>query len=218
MTVGWTRAGGLIGIGFALCFVLLVVTGTELVSAESHWPTPPPGPKPPAARVIDASNLKLPKVPPGATAWVVHPLPLIVPRFPPLPSTQLDFPGGVQIISDAGSIFTTLQIVHEELAISESPDPGQLQEVRKLFDVRAFDHEGKGVTPDFRRPWRLQVATLGLTEGSEDPGRLLLARHDKDRGWVPLVTHYYRSQGTLQALILDVGRFAVLYERRVLSG
>ena len=206
------------GVGLALCFMLLIMTDTGRTSAESPWPTPPPGPEPPNPRVIDSSSIKLANVPPGGTAWVVHPLRMPIPRFPPLPSTQLQFPNGVQIISDAGSIYTTLQIVHEDLPVSESPAAGPRQEVRKLFDVRAFDHRGKHITPDLRRAWVLQVTTPGLTEGSEDPGRLLLARHDKDSGWVPLVTHYYRSLGTLEALILEVGRFAVLYEHRVVSG
>ena len=218
MTTDEIRGHGLVWVGLVLCFILLVMSGTGLISADNVWPTPPPGPKPPDPRVIDSSSIKPANVPPGGTLWVVHPLRMPIPRFPPMPSTQLQFPNGVQIISDAGSVYTTLQIVYADLPVSESPAAGPRQEVRKLFDVRAFDHQGKRITPDLRRPWVLQVTTLGLTGGSEDPGRLLLARHDKDSGWVPLVTHYYRSLGTLQALILEVGSFAVLYERRVVSG
>ena len=52
----------------------------------------------------------------------------------------------------------------------------------------------------------------------ENPTRLVIARYDKDRGWQPLVTSYHRSRGVVQAGVLELGMFAVLFEPRVISG
>ena len=149
---------------------------------------------------------------PEVTRWVVLPLSSLLPRFPPVPSFSFQAPDGVRIVSDAGSIISTVQLVYRQSPDDKVSNPGPGQELRKVFDLDAYDHRAKPISLDLRRPWILEVPIRGLTKTFEDPARLLIARHEEDRGWVPLVTNYHQNRGVLQARVLKVGRFAVLAE------
>ena len=205
--------------GAALSCALIVLTNSASILADVPWPTPPPGPQPPGVRVID-SDIKPAAVPsiPGAISWVVLPQAMSVPRFPPVPRSPFGAPDGVRIVSDAGSITSTVQLVYEPLSIEGLPPPGPGAALRKVFDLRAFDHQAKRITLNLRRPWVLEVPIDGLTRSFEEPSRLLLARYDESEGWVPLVTTYHRRRGMLETRLLDVGRFAVIMESLVISG
>ena len=200
-----------------LAFGLAFLTDTGPTLADQPWPTPPPGPRPPVPRVIEAGKIKPVEVRRGETAWVVPPIAMFVPRFPPVPSTPFRSRDGVTIVSDAGSITTTVQIVYEQIEDWEKLPNSSLQEVRKVFDLRAFDHRANEISLDLRRPWVLDVSLQGVADEFDDPARFLIARYDKDVGWVPLVTSYRRNQGILRARVLQVGRFAVLAEPSVIS-
>lgn len=219
MTRSRIRGLALIAIGATLSCVLIVLTSAGPISAELPWPTPPPGPRPPIPNVIGDADIKAVDVPPGGASWVILPLSMLVPRFPPVPSFTLSSPDGVRIISDAGSIDSTVQLVYESiLSITNVPQPGPQQELRKVFDLRAYDHRANQIVLELKRPWVLEVPIQGLKQPFEDPARFLIARYDENRGWIPLVTSYYRTRGILQARVLTVGRFAVLAEPRVISG
>lgn len=214
MTQSRVRGLALLSIGIALSFALVILANARSISAESPWPTPPPGPRPSLPKVISEADIKPVDVPQvaGATRWTVFPLAMPVPRFPPVPSSTFQSPDGVQIVSDAGSIDTTVQLIYEPVPIVEAQVPDRRQELRKVFDIQIFDHRAKKINLDLRRPWMLEVPVLGLTESFEDPARLLIARYTERTGWVPLVTTYYATSGVLQAWVLQVGRFAVLAE------
>ena len=197
---------------------LMFLTDTGPASANDPWPTPPPGPRPPVPNVIEVSNIKPVEVPRGATSWVIPPVAMFAPRFPPVPSNLFRSNDGVSILSDAGSITTTVQIVYQPVENWEGLPNSPLQEVRKVFDLRAFDHQAKQISLDLRRPWVLDVGLQGIAEDFDDPARFLIARYEEGIGWVPLVTSYRRNQGILQARVLQVGRFAVLAEPSVISG
>ena len=221
MTLGWIRGLALIAIVIALSSVLVVLGAARPILADVPWPTPPPGPQPPIPKVIGGADIKPADVPhdvPNAISWVILPRLMVLPRFPPIPSTSFQSLDGVRIISDAGSIHSTVQLVYEPIPIDDAPPIGPYQNLQKVFDLRAFDHESKRITLDLRRPWVLEVSIQGLTRSFEDPTRLLIAHYDENRGWVPLITHYYRGRGILQARVLKAGLFAVLAEPKVISG
>ena len=204
-------------IGTVLSLILVVLASAGTTSADDPWPTPPPGPEAPIPRVdTDIKPAPVPPVP-GASSWVFPPLGMQVPRFPPVPSSSFQSPDGVTVISDAGSILSTVQLVYEPLSIEDAQSHITGQELRKVFDLRTFDHRANKLDPDLKRPWVLKVPVRGLTEAFEDPARLLLVRYDERDGWVPIVTAYHRNQGVLQALILEVGRFGVIAETGVPS-
>ena len=46
----------------------------------------------------------------------------------------------------------------------------------------------------------------------------MLARFEKGEGWLPLVTSYHRNRGLIEALVLELGLFAVLTETRASGG
>ena len=204
----------------ALACSMVVLNDSRPIAADTPFPTPPPGPRAPVPRVIgeqdvtpvDVSNLS------EVTRWVVLPLSSLLPRFPPVPSFSFQAPDGVRIVSDAGSIISTVQLVYRQSPDDKVSNPGPGQELRKVFDLDAYDHRAKPISLDLRRPWILEVPIRGLTKTFEDPARLLIARHEEDRGWVPLVTNYHQNRGVLQARVLKVGRFAVLAEPRLISG
>ena len=154
----------------------------------------------------------------GAVSSVIFPLSMVIPRFPPVPSFPFQSPDGVRVVSDAGSIQRTIQLLYEPIPVDKAQSPGPRQQLRKVFDLRAFDYRAKETDLELLRPWVLEVLVGGLTEAFEDPGRLLLARYEDSKGWVPLITHYHRTRGILQARVLRVGRFAVLAESRVTPG
>ena len=201
--------------GTVLSLILIVLTSAGTISADDPWPTPPPGPEAPIPRAeTDIKPAPVPAVP-GASSWVFPLLGMQVPRFPPVPSSSFQSPDGVTVISDAGSILSTVQLVYEPISIEDAQSPISGQELRKVFDLRTFDHRANKLDLDLKRPWLLEVPARGLTEAFEDPARLLLVRHDARDGWVPLVTAYHRNQEILQALILEVGRFGVIAETGV---
>ena len=210
----------LIAIGIVLSSLSVVLSSVMPISADVPWPTPPPGPRPSVPRVIGDADIKRVQVPlvTGAIPWVIHPISMPVPRFPPVPGFPFRSPDGVRLVSDAGSLLNTVQLIYEPIPITDAQAPGPQQQVRKGFDLRAYDHKTNPIALDLRRPWLLEVPTLGLTNSFEDPARLLIARYDDGWGWVPLVTHPQRDRGTLQARVLKVGRFGVLFEPRAVSG
>ena len=125
----------------------------------------------------------------------------------------------MRVISDAGSILTTLQLVYEPIPdLDDAPSPGPLQELRKVFDLRVYDHNANRTSPDLQRPWVLEVPVQGLTGALEDASRLVIARHVDGEGWMPLVTSYYIDRGILQARVLEVGLFAVVHEQKAITG
>ena len=197
---------------------LIALTNAGSISADDPWPTPPPGPRPSVPKVIVDDGIKPVDTPlvAGATKWVVLPLAMLLPRFPPVPSSSFQAPDDVRIVSDAGSIDSTIQLVYEPIPAADAQPPGPHQSLRKAFDLRTFDHQANRITLDLRRPWLLEVPIRGLIQSFEDPARFLIARYDEKSGWVPLVTSYYRNQGVLQVRILQVGRFAILAEPGVI--
>ena len=216
MTQGRIRGLALITTGVALSFVLIILTNSGPILADVPWPTPTPGPEPPISKLIDVSEIK-PVVVPGATSWVIPPLSMPVPRFPPVPAFPVEAPDGVRVISDAGSINSTVQLVYESLAADEAPPAPSGLELRTAFDLRAFDHRAKPITLGLLRPWVLEIP-IQLAKSFEDPDRLLIARYTEDQGWAPLVTHFHRKRGILQARVLEAGLFAILAEPRVILG
>lgn len=214
MTLTKNKSVALAFISILLSYVLIVLANANPSSADNPWPTPPPGPKAPLPRVISEDNIKPVEVPQvaGATRWVILPLAMPIPRFPPVPSSTFQSPDGVQIVSDAGSINTTVQLTYAPVPVDEARAPHPHQELRRVFDIRVFDHSASRIDLELRRPWVLEVPVTGLTKSFENPARLLIARYDEGTGWVPLVTSYYASSGILQARVLQVGRFAVLAE------
>ena len=204
----------------SVCLLLASLTYTTFISADSPWPTPPPGPQPPVPKVIDGRDIRPVQVSsvPGSAVWIVPPLAMVIPRFPPVPSSTFESPDGVRIIIDAGSLVTTVQLLYEPTQIGEAQSAGPRAELRKVFDLRAFDHQGKKTTLNLMRPWVLEVQGTGLLGPLDDPARLLIARYEEDRGWVPLVTSYHHAQDIFHARILKIGRFALLAERRDISG
>ncbi len=212
------RSVALIAIGIAVCSILMALPDVRPSSADVPWPTPPPGPRPPVPRVeTDIKPVNVPLVT-GATSWVVHPLAALVPRFPPVPSSAFQSSDGVRIVSDAGSIDSTIQLVYKPVVVADAIAPGPGQQLRKVFDLIVFDHQANQITINLRRPWVLEVPIRGLIQSFEDPARLLIARYDEKRGWIPLVTSYYRDRGTLQTRVLRVGLFGVIAEPSVISG
>ena len=193
--------------------IVLALIGSGLISADVPWPTPPPGPRPPDPRVI-SSGIKPANVPAvaGATLWLIPPLAVPVPRFPPVPSSEFDSPDGVRIVADAGSITSTVQVVYEPIPVAQAKPAAAGQGLRKVFVLRSYDHQADRVDLGMRRPWTMDVQISGLTESFEDPGRLLIARYDDSLGWTPLVTSYYRDSGILRARLLGMGTFAVISE------
>ena len=206
-------------VGVALSAVLVALTNATPITADVPWPTPEPGPESPVPKIID-SNIKPVVVPAvaGAISWVILPLVMTVPRFPPVPSSSFQAPDRVSLTIDAGSIDTTIQLVYEPILLPDAPRPIAGQEVRKAFDLRTFDHEADPVTVNLRRPWVLEIPARVLTKSFEKPERLLVARYDKDKGWMPLVTSYHRDRELLEVRILKVGLFAVLAESGAILG
>ena len=211
------RITAVAAVGAALALALLVMGQAPLTSADTGWPTPPPGPQAQVPRIVDEADVKQVDVPlvPGATSWIVNPIAMLVPRFPPVPSARLQAPDGVLIASDAGSVHTTVQLVYEPIGRTNAPDPGPRQDLRQVFSVRTFDHRGGSIDLELLRPWVLEVPAQGLTSSFEDLARLLLARYDKDKGWQPLVTTYHRDREILQAHVLEMWIFAVVAEPAV---
>ncbi len=220
MSQSRTRGLALIAMAISISCFLVVLTDFRPIAADDPWPTPPPGPRAPVPRVIGLGEITPVEVSnvSGVARWVVLPLSSFVPRFPPVPSSSYQASDGVGIVSDAGSIISTIQLVYRPLPIEEGSSPGPRQELRKLFELGAYDDRANPISLDLRRPWVLDVPIRGLLQTFEDPARLLIARYDEDRGWVPLVTSYHQNRGILQALVLKVGRFAVLAEPRLISG
>ena len=218
---GWFRGVALAVSGMTLGFLVMLLSNTGPSFAQQPWPTPPPGPQPSIPRIIAQESIKQVSVPlvPGATSSEVPPLAMQLPRFPPVPAFLFEASETVRLISDAGSIMETLQMVYEpKPELSDAPSPGPLQELRKVFDLRAYDYQARRVSPELLRPWVLEVVAQGLSRSFEDPSRLIIARYDGEKGWVPLVTNYHIDRGILQALILEVGLFAVLHESKAITG
>lgn len=207
--------------GMSLALLVTLLGNTDHTFAEVPWPTPPPGPQPSIPRLVSSVEIQRVKVPlvPGATSSEIPPLAMELPRFPPVPSFPFEASDGVRVVSDAGSIMATLQIVYEPKSkLSDAPSTGPLQEVRRLFDLRIYDHRANRVSPDLQRAWVLEVPALGLSHSFEDPSRLIIARHEDNNGWVPLVTSYQPEKGLLQARILEFGLFAVIHESKAITG
>ena len=212
------RLAPLITLAVLGAFILL--SDARSTGADNPWPTPPPGPKPSAPRVVAESDIKRVEVPPvaGASSVVVLPLSMPLPRFPRVPSSTFEWFGGVRLTIDAGSIGHTLQLSFIPLDLEDAPQPPERQQLRLAFDLLAFDHDAKKIPPDLRRPWVLEIPIRGLTRSFEDPARLLVVRHEEKRGWVPLTTTYHKTRAVLQVRILKVGRFAVVMEPNVVAG
>lgn len=204
-------------VGLGLSVTLAVLANGGQLLAEVPWPTPPPGPEARIPNVIDPASVNPVEVPqvPGAASWVILPLSAPIPRFPPVPSSSVESPDGLRLTSDAGSIDTTTQLLYTPVSLDESPGSTKYQEVQKLFELKAFDHGASRISLELHRPWLLE---LPVRASYGDPTRLVIARYDKDRGWQPLVTSYHRSRGVVQAGVLELGMFAVLFEPRVISG
>lgn len=204
----------------ALMGAVAVLTNADQIGADGQpWPTPPPGPRPSAPRVVaeaDINRVEVPSVA-GASSAVVLPLSMPLPRFPRVPRSNYDWSGGVRLTTDAGSVDLTLQLSFVPVDPDEAPQPPKHQLLRLAFDLRAFDHNAEEITPVLRRPWVLEIPTRGLTQVSEIPARLLIVHHKGKDGWVPLTTTYHRSRGVLQARILHVGLFGVVMEPNVVS-
>jgi len=218
---GWFRGASLPVSGVALGLLVVLISNTWPTFAAEPWPTPPPGPQPSIPRVISQESIKRVSVPlvPGATSSEIPPLPMHLPRFPPVPGFHFEASESVRVISDAGSIRETLQLVYEpKPELSDAPSPGSLQELRKVFDLRVYDHQASRVSPELLRPCVLEVVAQGLSRSFEEPSRLIIARYDGEKGWVPLVTNYHIDRGILQARILEFGLFAVIHESRAITG
>ncbi len=215
ITRRWTRSTAFALTAAALSAVLLLLASTGPLSADTPWPTPPPGPEAPVPRII-SSGIQ-PVTLPGATSWVVLPQAMNIPRFPPVPSTQFQSPDGVRITSDAGSIVSTIQLVYQPIAIGDAPSPRGRLELRKAFDLNGYDIQGSRTELDLRRPWVVEIPVRGLTKTFEDPSRLLIARYEGDAGWVPLVTTHHLQREVLEARVLEAGRYGVLAETGIIS-
>ena len=204
-------------VGLVLSAALAVLVKESPLFADVPWPTPPPGPEARPPVVIDPANVKAVQVPEvaGAASWVILPLSAPIPRFPPVPSSRIESPDGFRLTSDAGSIDSTAQLLYTPIPPDEGPASTKYQEVQKLFELKTFDHRANRTTLVLHRPWVLE---LPVRAPYGDPTRLVIARHSKEQGWQPLVTSYHRSRGVLQARVLELGLFAILFEPRVVSG
>ena len=204
--------------GAALSFGLIILPDIRAVSADTPWPTPPPGPRPPVLRIVDDASIKFVEVPaiPGARSWVIPPSTMALPRFPPVPSFPFEASDGVRIIVDAGSTDTTVQLVYKPVPIVDAPPTGRFQEIRQVFDFTTFNHNGDRDTVKLLRPWVLEVPVPALTHPTDDPARFVLGHYIEGEGWETLVTNYLKNRGVLQARVLKMGRFAVLAEPSII--
>lgn len=189
--------------------------------AQPPWPTPPPYLAVPHPITVPSDQVKRVEAPaiPGATVWLLQPFPRgIIPRVPPLPSTRLttqeaDPAQRVIVRLEWESLPATTQLLYQPLSPSQAPAPPAGYRIRRAFDLRAYDAQGRPFTPALRRPWVLQVPLDGLGTPLPDPRRLLLARYREDAGrWQLLVTAYHTDSRLLETRILDLGRYAVLEE------
>ena len=216
MTINSGRKAISLILGMALVMGIWAFLGAKGVFSDPPWPTPPPAPPAPRARIIplgQITEVALPSVT-GASSVVLHPIsggP--VPRIPPLRSVTFDSYQDVRLISEAGSLLHTVQVVYAPVSMSDAPSPDRHQILLRTFDLFAYDHQAKLVSPPLVRPWVLEVRLEELELGQAHPSQLLLARFDsQSKRWAPLVTSYFPSKGLLMAKILDVGRFAIMAE------
>ncbi|MCI0789081.1 MAG: hypothetical protein J4O11_11210 [Chloroflexi bacterium] len=202
-------------IGAALVFMgLFVILGgfgrTSL--ADPGWPTPPPAPKAPEPVIAaDIVPVALPSAL-GGILWQVQPLPQKrIPSIPPVNSDTYETPGYLKITIEAGTLAQTIQLAYLPEPRDAAPPPHRLQKLVEVFDLAAYDHQGRQIDPAFRRPWILEVSVGDLPDFIGDPGRLIFARLEGDR-WLPMVTNYFRQDNVLIARIISTGRFAILEE------
>ena len=212
-----------VAIGTALLTGLIVLLAGGLISANEHglaWPTPPPGPNPQIPRITNSNDIDLVNPPSvlGATVWIIDPIAALLPRFPPIFTTDLRTTDGLQIVVSAGSTDDTVQVVYEPIPLDEAPQPGPQQDLRRVFDLRAFDDRGNGIDLDLRRSWLLKITAQGLIQNVESPSRLIIARYNDGSGWIPEVTTYHRNSGLLEIRILEPGLFGVIMESSIISG
>ena len=114
---------------------------------------------------------------------------------------------------DAGAIDRTLQLTYQPLSVDQVPTAGPGRQIQRAFRLQTYDHTASALSAPFRYPVRLSLhakeqerATVG-----NDPARLLLARFDAETDkWLPLVTTYQSSDGTLLIRILQAGLFAII--------
>ncbi len=217
MTHSWTRRAGLAVAGIVVSITLILLAHDGGIFADVPWPTPPPGPEAKLPNVIDPANVKQVDIPrvEFAISWLISPLAMPVPRFPPVPKSEVQSKDGLLLVIDAGSIDSTVQVVYEPLPLDKAPSSARHQEMLKAFDLQAFDHRAKRITLNLQRPWVLE---LPIRTPYGDPSRLVIARYTADHGWLPLVTSYHQSRGILEARVLSLGRFAILSEPRIVSG
>ncbi len=202
-------------LGVVFFLGILAFLATPLVFSQPAWPTPPPAPRSPPPEIIPFDQITpVPVVTvSGAASAVIHPLLAgSVPRIPPLKDVTFESPDGIRLISEAGSLQRTVQLLYAPVPLDDAPQAGPNQQLLRTFDLSTFDDQASRVSPSLERSWLLEVPLEGLDLGSNHPTRLLLALYDPEtQRWAPLVTSYFSKRGLLLARLLDVGLFAILY-------
>lgn len=195
---------------------LLAAIVTGVIQAQAPWPTPPPAPVLYQALIVPGSQIKPVPVPrvPGAVSAVVQPVfPGGLPRIPPLPTTvfvsgEADPKDRVKLHIEAGSTRRTLQLLYTPVDTEAAPEISLGGELLRVFEIEAFDHEAKKLSPILLRPWKMEVP---VPDSTTDPSRLLIARYQEDKKqWKPLLTSYYPGRGLLTIRIVVPGLFAVV--------
>lgn len=202
-------------IGAALVFAGFFVFWGGLAStglADPPWPIPPPAPRAPEPLIntdivpVDLSSTL------GGVLWTVQPRPQgRIPSIPPVESDTYETPGYLKVTIEAGTLLQTIQLTYTRERQDAATPPHRLQNLIDVFDLTAYDYQGREFEPSFRRPWILEVSVSDLPRFTVEPDRLLFSKLEGDR-WVPLVTNYFRQNNVLIARIISTGRFAILEE------
>jgi hypothetical protein len=191
---------------------VLTIGAKNLVSAQQGFPTPPPAARAPTPVFEPVANLAESSSVSGAARWEIQPIPQgEIPAVPPVARETIQAPGHLSLAIEAGALDRTVQLVFGPLDIESLPAPGPSQRLVKGFDLTFFDTQGLPATPTIRRPLVLEVLTDDLSSFDDDPARLVFARFEDGR-WLPLVTTYFRTEKRLVVRVLELGRFAVIFE------
>ena len=208
-----------ITIGLCLLVALLAASSPTVALGQAPpWPTPPPAPPLPLPSVVSISDIVPvnPPLVPGASAALFLPLvPGPVPRIPPLRGTPFETSDGLRLISQEGTLDQTVQLTYEPLAIDRASPFGPHLQPLQAFQLRTFDHRAREFTPSLRRPWVLEIPIPDSDQGPVNPEKLLIARWEKDGGWIPLITSYHRTRHVLILRVLQPGRYVLLQDSLV---
>jgi len=111
----------------------------------------------------------------------------------------------------SGFLETPMQVVVEEIDISEAPEPPPGQRVLRALSINVYDLLGNHTTVVTGTPVRLQISYTDADVASVggDPSRLVIMRYIPERGWVTLRTTVDAQNKLLIAELTTFSVFAV---------